>query len=64
MANPYMESLQAHLVSVGDEVGPEPNNAGGPEDCLELGHYASARDQWNDWNCGNKIPFLCKYSLL
>ena len=62
MANPYMESLQADEEE--SEVGLEPNNAGGPEDCLELGHYASDRDQWNDWNCGNKIPFLCKYSLL
>ena len=38
MANPYMESLQADE----EESGLEPNNAGGPEDCLELGHYASA----------------------
>ena len=44
--------------------GPEPNNAGGPEDCLEMGHYSSARDLWNDWSCGHKIPFICQYSKL
>ena len=42
--------------------GPEPNNAGGPEDCVEVGHYASERELWNDWSCGNKIPFICQYS--
>ena len=35
----------------------EPNNATGPENCAEIGHYA---DSWNDWKCHNKIHFMCK----
>ena len=42
--------------------GPEPNNAGGPEDCIEMGWYASSPDQWNDWSCSNTNTVVCERS--
>ena len=44
--------------------GGEPNNGGPtiyiPEDCIEMGYFASRPDQWNDWNCNNTNTVVCE----
>ena len=32
-------------------------NATGPENCVEIGHY---EDSWNDWKCDRKCDYVCK----
>ena len=36
----------------------EPNNLGGPENCIEL--YAFHEGKWNDQECADKLPFICE----
>ena len=45
-------------------VGPEPNNSGGPEDCIEMGRedYYFLPDKWNDWLCTNINSVVCERS--
>ena len=40
--------------------GGEPNNSGGPEDCIEMGRYPSSPDHWNDWGCSNADTVVCE----
>ncbi|XP_077993136.1 lymphocyte antigen 75-like [Glandiceps talaboti] len=39
------------------EVG-EPNDFNGEEECVNI--YAHSDGTWNDINCGDKLPFICK----
>lgn len=44
----------------------EPNNLGGAEKCLSVGHPTIGNgSQWNDRNCGNgaAVPFVCQKPL-
>jgi len=35
----------------------EPNNSGGDEDCIEIGHHA---EKWNDLDCSIKRQHICE----
>nr|XP_006816218.1 PREDICTED: uncharacterized protein LOC102809517 [Saccoglossus kowalevskii] len=38
----------------------EPNDSDGQEKCVECREYDSS---WNDMNCGDRMPFVCKKSI-
>ncbi|XP_038106288.1 perlucin [Culex quinquefasciatus] len=38
----------------------EPNNVGGVEHCLEVGSGGIGSTQWNDYNCDNKLRYICE----
>ncbi|KAL9703969.1 hypothetical protein quinque_007487 [Culex quinquefasciatus] len=38
----------------------EPNNIGGVEHCLEVGSGGIGSTQWNDYNCDNKLRYICE----
>ena len=39
----------------------EPNNLGGAEYCLEF--VENVKGKWNDQDCANELPYICKISL-
>ena len=39
----------------------EPNNLGGAEYCLEF--LDNVKGKWNDQDCANELPYICKISL-
>ena len=38
----------------------EPNDAGRREDCAEMNYGSVVGEDWNDADCGQRQPYICK----